>query len=110
MGVEDDFDYSYYRNPQSYRTVRRERPTPREALPLKPPERPRVRRSAGEPIPAGQIKNAIKELLVRDPALSVDQIFERLNFGVTVSRTTVSGIMTEFRHSLKFIREAGLLK
>jgi hypothetical protein len=110
MGVEDDFDYSYYRNPASYRTVRRERSTPREASPLKPLERPRVRRSAGEPIPAGQIKTAIKQLLVRDPALSVDQIFERLNFGVTVSRTTVSGIMTEFRHSLRFIRQAGLLK
>ncbi|EKS40406.1 hypothetical protein HMPREF9696_00857 [Afipia clevelandensis ATCC 49720] len=50
-------------------------------------------------------------MIAAEADMSLDDIMHRLRrFEVTVSRTTVSGIMTEFRHSVRIMREAGLLK
>lgn len=98
----DDFDYSYYRNLRSSRGSRRE-----------PPKRERstsrfrfgrYRRATND------LKGEIKRLLILEPDISVSGIIARLDFGITVSRTTVSVVMTEFRHTMKFLGDRGLLK
>lgn len=48
----------------------------------------------------GGLKGSIVRLLSREPYLSVDDVFNRFDFGnITVSRTTVSAIISEFRRA-----------
>lgn len=103
---DQSFDYSYYKS----RLPRKARRQMRDVQPEPKAMPPRVRRVGPDPIPAHEIKAEIKKLLLREPGLQVEQIFKRLNFAVTVSKTTVSGIRSEFRHSLQVITDAGLLK
>jgi hypothetical protein len=108
---DDSFDYSFYRT-HLPRPIRREMPRsqPRREQAVTTPL-PRIQRKCGDVIPPGQIKSAVKNLLAHEPDLTVEQIRARLNFGaVTVSTTTLSGFRTEFRHSLRVMRDAGLLK
>lgn len=51
-------------------------------------------------------------MLAANPDIGLDEIMRRLKRydDVTISRISVSAIMTEFRHSLRIMREAGLLK
>lgn len=109
MGVEDDHDYSYYRHTRVPTPRRTRKPEPREPHPLAAFGVGRVRRDAPV-IEDKDFKSAIKRLLAHEPDLTVDQIFERLRFSVRVSRNTVSGIRTEFRHSMRVLREMGMLK
>lgn len=106
MGA-DDWDYSYYRNGQTP-TPRRQRDVAKqpEAKPLLDFSGRRVTRTAPL-VPASEAKVAIKRLLAFEPDLTVDEIFQRLRFAVTVSKTTVSGIRTEFRHSMRVLRDVG---
>lgn len=102
MGVEDDHDYSYYRG-RPAPTIRRTR-KPAQKLERAPRHPPQL-----ESFPS--LKSEVKRMLAAKGDISLDDIMHRLQrFEVTVSRTTVSGIMTEFRHSVRIMREAGLLK
>jgi hypothetical protein len=97
----DDFDYSYYHNLRSSRGSRREAPErEREHYARKPrAQEPRV-----------GLLRAVKEILLDDPDASIGEIIERLNTHIRVSPIVVSAIKTEFRHSLRVIRAAGLMK
>ena len=64
---------------------------------------------AEETVPAA-LKNKIKAIILETPAASVDAIIKKLGAKVTVSKTTVSGIRTEFRHSIKFLQDNKQLK
>ncbi len=102
MGAEDDHDWSYYRG-RSAPTIRRTRkPMPRTDS--KPRHRP-------QPENLPPLKTTVKRMLAVEPDMTLDQIMRRLDrFEAIVSRTTVSAIMTEFRHSMRVLRECGLLK
>lgn len=53
----------------------------------------------------------IKQILMRDPKSTIEQIEEQLTAqGYKTSRVTVSTIRTDFRASLKMLKEAGHLK
>lgn len=56
------------------------------------------------------LKSKIKNIILDNPAATVDAILKKLDPKVTVSKTTVSAIRTEFRHSLKVVQDAKLLK
>ena len=62
------------------------------------------------PKPTG-IKVQIKKMVLKKPAISVDEIMERLSKDGTVkpSKLTISAIRSEFRHSLFVLRDAGVL-
>lgn len=51
-------------------------------------------------------------MLAANPDMTLDDIMRRLKRyeEFTVSRISVSAIMTEFRHTCRILREAGLLK
>lgn len=99
----DDFDYSYYRDLRSSRGGQPEQPK-------------RERKPSGlflfkrQQPSTGDFSTSVKWILARDPDLSVDEIIQRLNTDALVSKVAVSAIKTEFRHSLKVVRDAGLLK
>lgn len=61
-----------------------------------------------EATPALKVK--IKNIILDNPGATVDAIMKKLDTKVTISKNTVSGIRTEFRHSLKVIQDAKLLK
>ncbi|WP_157169994.1 hypothetical protein [Afipia clevelandensis] len=101
MGAKDDHDWSYYRG-RPAPTIRR---IPKRQAEHSPPRR----RFRPERLPS--LKSEVKRMIAAEADMSLDDIMHRLRrFEVTVSRTTVSGIMTEFRHSVRIMREAGLLK
>lgn len=107
----DDHDWSYWRNQPAPTPRRRAKPEPKQSdsNPLSNFSGRRVMRT--EPlVPASEAKVAIKRLLAFEPDLTVDEIFQRLRFAVTVSKTTVSGIRTEFRHSMRVLRDVGWRK
>lgn len=98
----DDFDYSYYRNLRSSRGTRREEPK-REHSTLR-------FRFGRHQRASNDLKGEIKRILISEPSISVSGVIARLDFGITVSPTTVSVVMTEFRHTMKFLSDRGLLK
>lgn len=52
----------------------------------------------------------IKQLMIKDPKLTVDQLLEKLNAkGYSPTPLAVSSIRSGFRHSLKVIKDAGHL-
>lgn len=105
MGVEDDHDYSFYRRGSTAPTIRRTR---------KPMPRTDSKPSRNRPPPDGlpPLRTEVKRMLAANPDIGLDEIMRRLKRydDVTISRISVSAIMTEFRHSLRIMREAGLLK
>lgn len=104
MGVEDDHDYSFYRRGVSP-TIRRTR---------KPMARTDSKPSRNRPPPEGlpSLRTEVKRMLAANPDMTLDDIMRRLKRyeEFTVSRISVSAIMTEFRHTCRILREAGLLK
>lgn len=102
MGA-DDHDWSFYRRGVSP-TIRRAR---------KPMPRTDSKPSRNRPPPEGlpPLRTEVKRMLAANPDIGLDEIMRRLKrYDVTVSRISVSAIMTEFRHSMRIMREAGLLK
>lgn len=57
----------------------------------------------------GGVKGKIKALLIKDPALSADEIVKKIGKGGP-SKLTAASIRSEFRHSLYCLKEAGCLK
>lgn len=59
-----------------------------------------------------KLKDHIRELVLNDPAITVDDIAKniRTNHGAKVSPVTISNIKTEFRGALKFLDARGHLK
>ena len=64
----------------------------------------------GEENVSAALKVKIKNIILDNPAANVDAILKALDSKVTVSKTVVSAIRTEFRHSLKVIQDKKLLK
>lgn len=57
------------------------------------------------------IKVRIKEILLDDPKVSSTKIYDMLNEeGLQASRFTVTGIRSEFRHTIRVLVKRGLLK
>jgi hypothetical protein len=56
-------------------------------------------------------KKHIKLMILRDPSISVEDLQLRLQtkHGLHVSITTLEGIRSEFRHSLRLLQQQGLL-
>jgi hypothetical protein len=100
MSSRDDqsWDYSFYKS--KLPTRRR-----REA-----PEREHYVRKPRAPEPRVGLFRAVKEILLDDSDASINEIIKRLNTHIRVSPIVVSVIKTEFRHSLRVIRAAGLMK
>lgn len=60
-----------------------------------------------------RLKDQIKSHLIEDERKPLDEIFDAMqqaNPNVAISRSTINGIAAEFRHSLKFLRERGMLR
>lgn len=55
---------------------------------------------------ADGIKAHIKKLILRRPGISIEDIEESLDrqFGQAPSRLTISGIRSDFRHSLRLLK------
>lgn len=58
------------------------------------------------------IRDRIRELALDDPTLRSPEVTEKVNreLGVKVSGILVSSMMTEFRATLRFLKDRGLLK
>lgn len=58
------------------------------------------------------IRHRIREMALDDPTLRSPEVRERVNreLGVNVSVILVSSMMTEFRATLRFLKDRGLLK
>lgn len=70
--------------------------------------------AAAKPVEVGPpltgVKAEIKQLLLDDPSISADAIIEKLaKRGTPPSKFTVASIRADFRHSLKFLIQKGLL-
>lgn len=103
MGVEDDHDYSYYRG-RPAPTIRRTRKPM-----VRTDSKPSHHRLYQEALPP--LKATVKRMLATNPDMTVDEVMRRLDrFSVTVSRTTVSVLISDFRQTMRIMREAGLLK
>lgn len=61
-----------------------------------------------QPAPRGDLRTMVKRILLDHPDANVDEIIERLNTSIRVSPIVVSAIKTEFRHSIRVIKAAGL--
>lgn len=75
----------------------------------KPDKKPVSRK--GESGSGEGVKNTIKRLILENPQVSVDDIAAVITKqGVTASRLTISGIRSEFRHTLRFLKSVNALK
>jgi hypothetical protein len=73
-------------------------------------KQPKAEKAAKKPKGSG-LESTIKNLIIKKPAITSDELVEKLEAkSVKASRFTVVAIRAGFRHSIKVLQEAGLIK
>jgi hypothetical protein len=107
---DDEADYVYVRPRPRQSTPRVRIKTDDETIPQRKP-REEERRTATSTEHQGDPKALIKQLVLDHPDMPVREIAERVGrSGQSASLVAVSNIRAEFKHSLKFLTERGLIR